>query len=609
MTVRLSPSIKMNGKIILDRFIPEINLSNNQVAENASVGTVVGTASVLNAGSSTFTYELVDEDSTGDFSMTAGGVISVASALNHEERALYPVQIKSIDSRGHRYAIATNILVGDINEPPVDIILSNNEINIAVETSGVQIGTATAVDPDVGDSVSAWSLISNSSGQFTINSTGDIEIVSPVRTGDHTIEIQAEDTGGLLYSEQFNIRLSAKTTQMLSPNTNGTGNRYGNTVVMNRDEDTLAIAATKRTVSGFAESGSVFVYTKSGSSWVLQDRIDDPDLRTDASTFGSNMDISDDGDTLLIAAVSEDVSGNVNQGAAYVFTRSGSSWSLEQKLTGSDSNQSDNYASGVALSGDGDRAVVGAPNWDINPSNNGTNEGKVYVYTRSGSTWTQVQNMTQPGGMLEDNRFGMTVALSKDASYLVVATEVLSTAVQDQTTSYIFTWNGSSYVLQQEIDPNLKDDSSYALNSLISDDGDRAVLAGSNVNNGTGRVYVWDRSGTSWSLTQEIDPFDGAVDDRFGFGMAMSKDKSKLYIGSLFADDPVSDNGAVYVYVWDGTQYQPETKILPSKNQSGQRFGISIAGGYVTDEIVVGAHFWNEGADTNAGAVYVIDLT
>ena len=80
-----------------------------------------------------------------------------------------------------------------------------------------------------------------------------------------------------------------------------------------------------------------------------------------SDTFGTSVAIS--GDTAIVGAPQDDIGGNVNQGSAYVFTRSGTTWTHQQKLTASDGGQVDDFGIGVAISGD--IAIVGALGGDV----------------------------------------------------------------------------------------------------------------------------------------------------------------------------------------------------------------------------------------------------
>jgi FG-GAP repeat len=113
-------------------------------------------------------------------------------------------------------------------------------------------------------------------------------------------------------------------------------------------------------------------------------------------SFGWSVAIS--GSTAVVGADAK----NSNTGAAYVFTRSGSTWTRQAELTSSDGAANDFFGLSVAISGS--TAVVGAPGKN-------TFTGAAYVFTRSGSAWSQQAELTASGGVGGDD-FGVSVALS-----------------------------------------------------------------------------------------------------------------------------------------------------------------------------------------------------
>ncbi|HZU04807.1 MAG TPA: FG-GAP repeat protein [Chloroflexota bacterium] len=124
--------------------------------------------------------------------------------------------------------------------------------------------------------------------------------------------------------------------------------------------------------------------------------------------FGLSVALSADGNTALVGADGK----NGFQGAAYVFVRSGTTWSQQQKLTAADGAVFDNFSLSVALSGDGNTALVGAY------GKNGQ-QGAAYVFVRSGTTWSQQQKLTASDGAAGD-QFGGSVALSGDDNTALV---------------------------------------------------------------------------------------------------------------------------------------------------------------------------------------------
>src|SRR5215831_15095659 len=128
--------------------------------------------------------------------------------------------------------------------------------------------------------------------------------------------------------------------------------------------------------------GGAYVYVRNGTTWSQQQILMPADA---ANNYRIGYSVAVDGDTAVVSAPRHTVGPNLNQGVVYIFVRSGTTWTLQQQFTGSDSTQFDEFGSAVAIKGD--TVFVGA--W-----NNNSNRGATYVFTRSGTTWTQQQKLT-----------------------------------------------------------------------------------------------------------------------------------------------------------------------------------------------------------------------
>ena len=107
--------------------------------------------------------------------------------------------------------------------------------------------------------------------------------------------------------------------------------------------------------------------------------------------FGYSIALS--GNTAVVGAVAATVGGKSAAGAAYVFVRSGTMWTQQAKLTAADAAADDSFAESVAV--DGDTVLVGAPYADVMGDGD---RGAVYVYSRSGTTWTQQAKLAPSDG-------------------------------------------------------------------------------------------------------------------------------------------------------------------------------------------------------------------
>jgi hypothetical protein len=140
----------------------------------------------------------------------------------------------------------------------------------------------------------------------------------------------------------------------------------------------------------------------SGASWTEQQKL----VASDGAAgdhFGFSVALS--GDTALIGANQDDS----RRGAAYVFVRSGTTWTEQQKLVASNRSENDGFGASVAISGD--TALVGASG-----DNSGAFlGGSAHVFVRSGATWTEQQELVASDSSTGD-AFGTTVSLSGDTA-------------------------------------------------------------------------------------------------------------------------------------------------------------------------------------------------
>src|SRR5262249_50791564 len=157
---------------------------------------------------------------------------------------------------------------------------------------------------------------------------------------------------------------------------------------------------------GKADAGAAYVFKRNGAAWSLQNTL----VANDAApgdAFGCSVAIS--GDTIVAGALGSDVGGNTNPGSAYVFVNRGSSWAFQVKLTAFDGAPDDNFGCSVAISGD--TIVVGAPGDDVSGN---TDQGSSYVFTRGGGSWTLQQKLVANDGAPRDG-FGSPVAIDGNA--------------------------------------------------------------------------------------------------------------------------------------------------------------------------------------------------
>ena len=349
--------------------------------------------------------------------------------------------------------------------------------------------------------------------------------------------------------------------------------------------------------------------------------------------FGWSVAIS--GDIVVVGSPGK-VRGPV--GSAYVFQRRGGVWSQQAKLTASGGSEDAAFGWSVAINGD--TVVVGAP-FD------GDLVGSAFVFVRSGTTWSQQAKLTASDASDFDT-FGYSLTMSSET--LVVGAARTSEAGDFSGSAYVFVRNGASWSQQAKLIPSDGVGSGF-FGESVSISGDRVVVGAKRNNGGAGRsgsAYVFRRSGTVWSQEAKLTASDAATGDFFGFSVAISGDM--VVVGATGDDDAGDRSGSVYVFQRSGTTWSQVTKLAANDAAALDFFGSEVAvqkatlvitgsgaaylfrrrGGIWSQQerftpsdtasgfageaamsegtIIVGA-FLDDNAGTNAGSAYVYELS
>jgi hypothetical protein len=316
----------------------------------------------------------------------------------------------------------------------------------------------------------------------------------------------------------------------------------------------VAIVGAKGRNTG---QGAAYIFTRSGSTWVQRAELTDSG-GVAHDDFGNSVALSADGGTALVGARGK----NTGQGAAFVFTGSGSSWTRQEELTASDGAAKDDFGISVALSADGNTALVGA-------------EGKnsAYVFTRSGSVWSQQGGALTPSDGAAGDHFGFAVALGADGGTALVGAIGKNTG---QGKAYVFTRSASAWGQQGELtagDGSAGD--GFGVSVGLGANGGTALIGASGKNSGQGAAYVFTRSGSTW--TQQggaLTAHDGVAPDDFGWAVALSADGDTALIG---ADGKSSSRGAAYIFTRTGADWTEQAEVSDVFGADGDYFGYSVA--------------------------------
>lgn len=338
--------------------------------------------------------------------------------------------------------------------------------------------------------------------------------------------------------------------------------------------------------------GVARVWARSGSAWAQQATLT-ANGTPKADYFGRSLSVF--GDTALIGAPWDGSGVFSGNGAAYVFVRNGSAWALQAKLTASDGVGGDFFGGSVSLSGD--TALVGA-------SDSGFNKGSAYVFVRTGTVWTQQAKLIASDGASFDH-LGSSVALTGNTALVGAPTDDIGTNT-DQGSVYVFVRSGTTWTQQTKLITldGAKDDQF----GTVSVSGDTALIGASGDDIGTntdqGSAYVFVRSGTTWAQQAKLIASDGASFDWFG-SVSLSADTA--LIGAPGGDIGTSkDQGSTYAFVRGGTKWTQQAKLLSSDGAAGDLFGASVSAS--GDTALIGAWGDDIGATVNQGSAYALLL-
>lgn len=308
-----------------------------------------------------------------------------------------------------------------------------------------------------------------------------------------------------------------------------------------------------------------------------------------AGAFGASVAVSADGDTAIVGAPY----AHGSAGAAWMFVRSGSTWVQQgPELTGGEENGEGGFATTVALSANGDTAIVGGP-YDH------ADAGAVWVFTRSGSTWVQQGPKLTGAGEPGIGFFGKSVAVSGDGGTALIGGQINDS---DAGAAWVFTHAGSTWTQQGgRLDGSgAKGQSKFGASVALSGDGSTALIGGY-TDAGHGTAWVFTHTGSRW--TQQGPPLNGGGESRgaqFSFAVALSQSGDTALIG---APEQGDGDGAAWVFTrFDSSWAQQGPPLTGGEAGTGGAFGSSVALSGNGNIALVGAP--DEHGDAGAALVF-----
>jgi hypothetical protein len=307
---------------------------------------------------------------------------------------------------------------------------------------------------------------------------------------------------------------------------------FGYAVALSSDGSTALIGGG----GDNGELGAAWVFTRSGSTWEQQGAKLTGAGETGNGHFGFRAALSADGNTALIGGPAD----NTNVGAAWVFTRSGSTWEQQgAKLTGGEETGNGEFGEGVALSGDGNTALIGG-------GSDNAQVGAAWAFTRTESTWAQQGLKLTGTGEVGEGHFGFRVALSEDGTTALIGGGGDNGEVG---AAWVFTRSESTWGQQggKLTGGGESGKAHFGYSVAVSADGNAALIGGLADNSEAGAAWTFTRSGSTWAeLGAKLTGLEESGKGLFGYGVALSGDGNTALVGG--ADDK-NELGAAWVFV------------------------------------------------------------
>jgi len=455
----------------------------------------------------------------------------------------------------------------------------------------------------------------------------------------------------LVFARAGNVWSPQQTLVGTGTNGRKANDSFGFSIAMSTD--TLVVGAPKQAYdaaggSMVSDSGAAYVFTKSGSTWSLQQKLiaSGTNGRMGADNFAYSVAISADTVAVGVPQQAFDATGGSftpQSGAVYVFTRTASTWSLQQKLVASGTNgrlTGDGFGFSIAISGDTIAAAAPQQDYDAAGVVSVADAGAAYIFTRTAGVWSSQQKLVGSGTNARNTQdsFGYAIAVTGD-------TVAVGAPSQDydkdgaQFVEYagaVFISSRSANVWTQQT--KLADDAHilsrspmgvgyFGMTTALSEDGNTLVVGSPydsfDANNGNlvigaGAVYVYVKNGSGWSFQQKlvgVGTNGRTYGDQFGFSVAISGDTLIAGVPGQSYDENgatlMSSSGAAYVFTRSAGVWSLQQKLVASTTNGrnpGDDFGHSVA--ISGDTIVIGApnHAFDENganAVSYAGAAFV----
>ena len=365
------------------------------------------------------------------------------------------------------------------------------------------------------------------------------------------------DFGNTAFSASF-IGDSVSFNQKLIGSDFEKGRLFGRRVAISGD--TAAISAWQAIPRTNKSQGVVYVFVRREGVWIQQAKMITAVARRKDSIIGG---LAIDGDTIVAGVEDHDIGKDVNQGAAYVFTREGNNWSKKVRLEASGGRAVDLFGHSVGISGK--TIIIGAPGVD-NYLDDEIRQahGAAYIFTKEGDEWVERKKIQ--GDDKRTGAFGLDVAIDNKTAAISVM-DAVGRGV------YIFSDDGTGWEKEHKLISSRfgKEQFTMAVGNHLAIDGNTLVFGGSDKGNQSyGAAYVYTRANGKWTRQAKLLASNGKKGDKFGWSLDISG--NKIVVGSAWSNQFL------------GSSYLFARKISPNKTEWVEENIITAPDGFLFDD-------------------------
>lgn len=403
--------------------------------------------------------------------------------------------------------------------------------------------------------------------------------------------------------------LASSEEAILSAPDKANNDRFGQCIAMSADGSRVVVGVPYATVGGVDYSGAVYVFVRSGSTWALEQKLSDS-AKFQNAYFGVAVTISGNGTCIAVGSPYSSPGGVYRAGAVLVYERIANVWTQKANLSSSRLIAEAAFGAAVSMDDVGETLLIGAYK---DTTNSNVSSGRCYIFDRHTGLWTQDDVFDQGSDQQEGNSFGYSVALSSDGNFAVVGAEFqVVSGIVGAGKAYICKRSAIWDVIASVQAPNLTVNGVFGYSVAMSGDGSRFVVGAKQSKEGglnnAGAAYVYKRLGTTsqWVFETKLVQNVLATDDQFGFCVDITNDGESILVGSPYTNsNSLLNTGSASLFKRTDTTWNLSSKLVASVPGEYHNFGYSVAMAKDSTRVVVGANQAQPGGLIAPGAAYV----